>query len=119
MEVIAWAQLVLWHCTVNTLPVMTKQPLWCLWGHLCMQVFPPLCVGGQVVLPQPGSQTDPEHLTELCSRMGVTYYSSVKSLMLMVVQHPGKLITDATIQLNTGRLDVLMRVPVLSLNMHI
>jgi amino acid adenylation domain-containing protein len=51
-------------------------------------IFGVLGAGGRLVLPDPQSLRDPEHLADLCHREGVTVWNSTPSYLKLVVEAP-------------------------------
>ncbi|HEV2844463.1 MAG TPA: amino acid adenylation domain-containing protein, partial [Thermoanaerobaculia bacterium] len=58
-------------------------------------IFGLLAAGGALVIPDAGTNRDPRHWAELCTRAGVTIWNSVPALMEMLVEYgagrPGSL----------------------------
>ena len=52
-------------------------------------VFGMLGAGGRLVLPDPQSLRDPDHLADLCRREAVTVWNSTPSYLKLVVEAPG------------------------------
>ncbi|MBT5414367.1 MAG: amino acid adenylation domain-containing protein, partial [Rhodospirillaceae bacterium] len=67
-------------------------------------IFGLLGVGGAVVLPDPGTERDPEHWLTLMRRHGVTLWNSVPALMAMLTEYLAAEAEPAAIPLRAAML---------------
>ncbi|MDA0703296.1 MAG: amino acid adenylation domain-containing protein [Proteobacteria bacterium] len=67
-------------------------------------IFGLLGVGGAVVLPDPGTERDPEHWLTLMGRHGVTLWNSVPALMAMLTEYLAGETVPAAVPLRTAML---------------